>query len=149
MTAETGVKWLLRFVSVTTIPAFVAAVMPQSWLAYLLDKAEPGISAGIPVTYMARGLMGMYALVGLQCAVFSTDIQRYRPLITILGVCGAVATLVGVTALVIAVPPVQRTCIFWIVFADLAEGFVHTALLAILILCVPRHECRLRHTPPV
>ena len=32
MKAETGVKWLLRIISLTTIPAFIAAVGPQSIL---------------------------------------------------------------------------------------------------------------------
>ncbi len=33
VTAESGRRWLLRFIGITTIPAFVAAGMPQCWLA--------------------------------------------------------------------------------------------------------------------
>ena len=50
MTAESGLKWFLRFLSITTVPAFVAAVMPQSWVAFLIHKLDPGISIGILVT---------------------------------------------------------------------------------------------------
>ena len=38
MTAETGLKWLLRFMCLTTLFAFFAAVMPQSWVAYWINK---------------------------------------------------------------------------------------------------------------
>jgi hypothetical protein len=123
MTAETGLKWLLRFIAVTTIPAFIAVVMPQSWLAYMVNKAEPGMSTGILVTYLARMLMLMYAFVGLQCFIFSTDIRRYLPLIWILGVGSVVVGLAGLIALFAGFAPDYRVGPFWIVFCDFAEGF--------------------------
>ncbi len=123
MTAESGLKWVLRFIAVTTIPAFIAAVMPQSWLAYMINKAEPGISTGILVTYLARMLMLMYAFVGLQGFIFSTDIRRYLPLIWILGVGSVVVGLAGLIALFAGFAPDYRVGPFWIVFADFAEGF--------------------------
>jgi hypothetical protein len=138
MTAETGLKWLLRFVAVTTIPAFIAAVMPQSWLAFLIHKAEPGISTGILVTYLARILMLTYAFIGLQCFIFSTDIRRYLPLIWIIGVGSLIAALIGLIVLFSTVPPDHRTGFFWVVFGDFAEGFVQGVLLVILLLRIPR-----------
>ena len=54
MTAETGVKWLLRAISITTIPAFGAALMPQSWLVEMLRWAEPGFSPGLLVIYITQ-----------------------------------------------------------------------------------------------
>jgi len=140
MTAESGLKWLLRFIGVTTIPAFIAAVMPQSWVAYLINKAEPGTSTGILVTYLARGLMAMYALVGLQCFVFSSDIRRYRPLIWILGVGSLIVALIGLIVLFSTVPPDHRTGFFWIVFGDFAEGFAQAVLLVILLLRMQQGE---------
>ena len=137
MKAETGVKWLLRAISITTIPAFVAAVMPQSWLLYLLNWIEPGLSAGLLVTYITRCLMGVYALLGVQFVIWSFDVKRYRPLIVNLCVCVIIAAVVGLTALVITVPPPERNRVFWVVFVDLAEGLAHTVLLTILILRVP------------
>jgi len=137
MTAESGLKWLLRFIGVTTIPAFIAAVMPQSWLAYLVNQAAPGTSTGILVTYLARGLMAMYALIGLQCFVFSSDITRYRPLIWILGVGTLIIALTGLIALFSTVPPDYRTGFFWIVFGDFAEGLAQAVLLVILLLRIP------------
>jgi hypothetical protein len=140
MTAESGLKWLLRFIGITTIPAFIAAVMPQSWLAYLVDKAAPGTSVGIMVTYLARGLMAMFFLIGLQCFVFAADIKRYRPLIWLLGAGSLIIALVGLIVLFSAVPPGNRTGFFWVVFGDFAEGFAQAVLLVILLLRIPRRE---------
>ena len=138
MTAETGLKWLLRFIAVATIPAFIAAVMPQSWLIFLIHKAEPGMSTGILVTYLARILMLMYAFVGLQCFIFSTDIRRYLPLIWIIGVGTVVVALIGIIALFAGVAPDHRAGFFWVVFGDLTEGFAQGVLMVILLLRVPR-----------
>jgi len=140
MTAETGLKWLLRFIGVTTIPAFIAAVMPQAWLTFLIHKAEPGMSTGILATYLARILMLMYAFVGLQCFIFSFDIRRYRPLIWIMGVGTVVVTVIGLIALFTGVAPDNRAGIFWVVFGDFTDGLVKGILLVILLLRIPHTE---------
>ena len=140
MTAETGVKWLLRILSITTIPAFVAAVMPQSWLADMLNWMEPGFSAGLLESYITRCLMGLYAFMGVQAVIWSTDVKRYRPLIVNLCVCCIIAALAGLTALLTTVPIAERNKVFWIIFVDLAEGLAHLVLLTILILRVPAHD---------
>jgi hypothetical protein len=140
MTAESGLKWLLRFIGLGTIPAFIAAVMPQSWLAHMVNKAEPGASVGILVTYLARGLMAMYFLIGLQCFVFAADIKRYRPLIWLLGVGTLIVALIGLIVLFSTVPPGHRTGFFWIVFGDFAEGFAQAVLVVILLLRIPHCE---------
>jgi hypothetical protein len=137
MTAESGLKWLLRFIGVTTIPAFIAAVMPQSWLVYMVNKAEPGTSVGILVTYLARVLMAVYALIGLQCFVFASDIKRYRPLIWVMSAGSLIVALVGLIILFSAVPSGNRTGFFWIVFGDFAEGFAQAVLVVILLLRIP------------
>ena len=140
MTAEVGLKWLLRFIGITTIPAFIAAVMPQSWLAYLVNKAAPGTSVGILVTYLARGLMAMYFLIGLQCFVFASDIKRYRPLIWILGVGSLIVAPIGLIVLFAGVAPDHRVGFFWYVFGDFAEGLIQAILVVILLLYIPRRN---------
>jgi hypothetical protein len=137
MTAESGLKWLLRFIGITTIPAFIAAVMPQSWVAFLIHKAEPGLSVGILVTYLARILMLMYAFVGLQCFIFSFDIRRYLPLIWIIGVGTVVVTIIGLIVLFAGVAPAYRVGLFWFVFGDCIDGLVKGVLLVILLLRIP------------
>jgi hypothetical protein len=137
MTAESGLRWLLRFIGLTATLAFVAAVMPQYWLVYWVNKAAPRTPTGILFTYLARMLMAMYALVGLQCFIMSTDIRRYSPLIWVLGVGSVVGTIVGLIALFGAVTPDQRTGFFWVVFADFAEGLAQGVLLVCLLLRLP------------
>ena len=140
MTAESGLKWLLRFIALTTVPAFLAAIMPQTWLAYWIDKGAPGTSAGILVTYLARMLMIVYAFLGLQALVISMDIPRYLPLVWIIGMGSLVLSSVGLAVLFTQVPPDQRTGIFWAVFVDFAEGLAQAILMVILLLRVPRRD---------
>jgi len=140
MTAESGLKWLLRFIGLGTIPAFIAAVMPQSWLAHMVNKAAPGTSVGILVTYLSRGLMAMFFLIGLQCFVFASDIKRYRPLIWLLGVGSLIVAPIGLIVLFAGVAPDHRVGFFWYVFGDFAEGFAQAVLLVILLLRIPRRE---------
>ncbi|MGD0784480.1 MAG: hypothetical protein ABR969_01550 [Sedimentisphaerales bacterium] len=141
MTAERGLKWLLRFIGIMTIiPTFIAAVMPQEWLAYLVNKAEPGTSAGILINYLARVLMAMYFLVGMQCFVFASDIKRYRPLIWLMSVVILIVAMAGLVVLFSTVQPDHRTGFFWVAFGDLAEGFAQTVLVVILLLRIPHCE---------
>jgi len=135
-------KWLLRFIGITTIPAFVAGIMPQSWLVFLIHKVEPGMPIGILVTYLARVLMLMYAFVGLQCFIIAADIKRYLPLIWVLSVGSVAATMAGLIALFAGVTPDHRTGLFWIVFGDFAEGLVQGVLLVVLLCHVARRVPR-------
>ncbi len=137
MTAETGVKWLLRIISITTIPAFIAALLPQGRLVEISNWLEPGFSTGFLELYITRCLMGLYAFLGVQAFIWSTDIKRYRPLIVNLCICVIIAAVAGLTALFTTIPPTERNRVFWIIFIDLAEGLAHTILLTILILQVP------------
>lgn len=143
MTAESGLKWLLRFIGVTTIPAFVAAVMPQSWVAFLIHKLEPGLPIGILVTYLWRLLMLLYAFVGLQCFIFAADLRRYLPIVRVMGVGTVIVALSGLIALFAGVAPDQRTGLFWIVFVDFTDGLAKGILLVILLSRLPRPVPRL------
>jgi hypothetical protein len=140
MTAETGVKWVLRFISLTTLPAFVGAVMPQRWFVAVLGWVEPGISMGLFGGYLTRCLMGVYAFMGIQAVIWSTDVRRYRPLILNLCVCVVIAAPLALTALVMVVPPAEHSRAFWVILVDLAEGFAQMVLLAILVQHVPRQH---------
>ncbi len=137
MTAETGLKWLLRFIAVTTLMAFLSAVIPQSWLSYLIDKGAPGTPTGILITYMARMLSILYVFVGLQCFIFSFDITRYRPIIWLIGAGSIVVTVIGIIFLFFAFGQENRTGIFWIIFVDLAGGLLQGGLIVILLLRIP------------
>lgn len=142
VTAESGVKWLLRFIAFTTLFALIAAVMPQPWLVHFIHMADPEVPVGIFVSYLFRMLMGMFVLTGLLCVVLSTDVQGYRPLIWILGIACLIGALAGLIALFLAVPPDQRVGFFWIAFVDQAEGLAQSVLLVVLLLHVPRRSLR-------
>ena len=129
-------KWLLRFIGITTIPALVAAVMPQSWFAYLIHRAEPQMPVGLLATYLGRGLMAAYALIGLQCFIFATDTARYRPLIWLLGLGSLAGAVIGLIALFSTAPSHHWRGLYWVVFWDFTEGFVQALLLVILLLRV-------------
>ena len=146
MTAETGVKWLLRLISITTIPAFLAAIMPQTNLVALLNWMQPGYSGGLLESYIMRCLMGVYALLGVQAVIWSTDVKRYRPLIISLCIFCIPVAIVGLVVLFATVSPTTRGKTFWIIFVDLAEGLAHLVLLLILTLRVPR--CSVFCVPP-
>ncbi len=135
MTAESGLKLLLRFISLTTVMALFSAVMPQSWLAYMIHRVEPDTPTTILMTYLVRILSAMYVFAGLLCWIFSTDLKRYRPLIWVLGVGSFIVASIGIVVLFWTVVPDHRTGIFWIVFGDLAEGLAQAVLLVILLFC--------------
>ena len=78
--------------------------------------------------------MALYALIGLQCFIFATDIRRYGPLIWILGVGSLAGALIGLIALFSTVPSAQRTGFFWVVFWDFAEGLAQGLVLVVLLL---------------
>jgi hypothetical protein len=137
MKAETGLKWLLRFIAMMSLMALFSAVMPQSWLSFLIDKGAPGTTTGILITYLARMLFILYALVGLQCFIFSFDIPRYRPIIWLIGGGSVAVTVIGIIFLFCLFVAESRTGVFRIVFADLAEGFLQGILIVILLLRIP------------
>ncbi len=147
MTAESGLKWLLRFMALTTVPAFFAAIMPQAWVAYLIDKGAPGTSAGILVTYLARMLMILYAFLGLQGLVISLDIRRYLPLVWMMGVGSLALTCVGLAVLFTQVPPDRWTGIFWVVLVDFGEGLAQAIVMVLLLLRISRRRTPSEHSP--
>ena len=138
MKAETGVKWLLRIISISTIPPLFYAVGPQCWLDNVLNWAEPGLTAGLFVSYIMRCLLGLYVFLGVQAVIWSCDVKRYRPLILNLCIFVIVFALAGLIAIFISIPPDERTKAFWIIFIDMAEGLAHTILLTVLVLRVPK-----------
>jgi len=138
MKAETGAKWLMRALAITTIPAFLTAVMPQSHFIRVLHWLEPGCEIGMLLTYAMRCLMGLYAILGIQFVIWSNDVKRYRPAILNICICCIIGAIAGLTALITTVPADERTRMYWIAFFDMAEGIVPVILLTILIIRVPK-----------
>ena len=49
MTAETGAKWLMRMLAITTAPALFAAFMPQTLFVQMIHWMDPESEVGIVV----------------------------------------------------------------------------------------------------
>jgi hypothetical protein len=78
--------WYVRAYGVLLLLALPFTVVPTRWLAGtytwlgLGDWPEPAL-----VEYLARSASAIYALVGAMVVVMSFDVDRYRPLVLLLG----------------------------------------------------------------
>lgn len=85
-TADTLLKWLLRAVGGVELLAVPFVVLPLSTLGAIHDRLGLGpLPPGPVVEYMARSLSALYAVHGAVVLFLSFDVDRYRPLITLLG----------------------------------------------------------------
>ena len=76
--SEWWLKLILRFNGYLSLPAFIAVIMPHSWLAWCVSYVEPETPVGLLVSYLARGLSGLVVFQGAMLLVFATDVRRYR-----------------------------------------------------------------------
>jgi hypothetical protein len=93
--ADRVLVFLLRFVGVGALFALVAVFMPVSWMAATHRWLGLGeMPTGPVVEYLARSLSAFYALAGALCVVLAADLERYRPLVRLLGIAFALGSLV-------------------------------------------------------
>jgi hypothetical protein len=87
---------LLRYLSgIPALFALVAVFMPVSWMAATHHWLGLGEMPTAPVVeYLARSVSTFYALVGAFCLVVAADLERYRPLVRLLGVAFALMSVV-------------------------------------------------------
>lgn len=82
-------RWLvalLRLGGVLTGTAVLAVFLPVEWMASAHRALGLGEFPAVPITdYLTRSLSGMYAFHGALLLALSTDVRRYRPVITVLG----------------------------------------------------------------
>lgn len=76
--SEFWLKLILRFNGYLSLPAFIAVIMPHSWLAWCVSYVEPETPVRVLVSYLARGLSGLVVFQGAMLLVFATDVRRYR-----------------------------------------------------------------------
>lgn len=91
--------WGLRLLGLIDMLALIAVVMPLEWMSQVNDLCglETFPESRI-VSYLARTTSALYALHGALVLFISFDIDRYRPLITFLGLVAVVhgAILLGI-----------------------------------------------------
>lgn len=78
-------RWLLlflRLIGATSLFAFLASVMPASWIISISEELGFDPFPDSPLTfYLARNLSLLYGFVGATLLVIASDLPRYRPLV--------------------------------------------------------------------
>jgi hypothetical protein len=93
--ADKVLVFLLRFVGVGALFALVAVFMPVSWMAATHRWLGLGeLPTATVVEDLARSLSAFYTLAGALCLVLAADLERYRPLVRLLGMAFALVSLV-------------------------------------------------------
>jgi hypothetical protein len=87
MQPERVLKILLRTGGTFLVAAFLAVVMPTSWMAASHARLEIGTFPEHPLTeYLTRSLSMMYGFHGVLLFVVSTNVRRFRPVVRFLGI---------------------------------------------------------------
>ena len=79
--------WLMRVAGVVEILAFLAVVMPRSWM----EASHTGLGLGeMPVApvlmFMIRQASYTYGAHGISLLVIASNVERFRPLIILNGI---------------------------------------------------------------
>ena len=91
--------WLLRITAGAMLCALIFVFCPFEWMAAIHGRLGLGELPYTPLmSYLTRTLSAMYASMGAVLLFISFDVDRYRPLIRLVGVL-AVAGGVGVAIL--------------------------------------------------
>ncbi len=76
--------WLLRVAGAFILLSIPAIFLPDRWMAHIHEYLGLGQLPQVAiVSYMARSLSAMYALLGVFTIAFSWDVRRYAPIISI------------------------------------------------------------------
>ena len=118
-------SWLLRLAGLVEIFAFVAVVMPRSWMevshAWLGLGEMPG---GTIIMFMIRQASYAYGVHGISLWILASDVARFRPLVRLNGVSFLVASPVF-----FVIDITSGTPFFWTVIDTLGCAFFGVSLL--------------------
>jgi hypothetical protein len=79
--------WFLRLVGVISQLAFVAAVMPESWIIEISEELNLEAFPETPIAfYLARHLSLIYGFIGIGLIMISYQLTRYRDLVGYLSI---------------------------------------------------------------
>ena len=79
--------WLLRLVGAIELLAFVAVVMPRSWMEASHVWLGLGEMTGGAITmFMIRQASYTYGMHGISLWVLAADVKRFRPLVILNGI---------------------------------------------------------------
>ena len=87
--------WLLQLTGLTEILAFIAVVMPRSWMEVSHEWLGLGEMPGGPIImFMIRQASYAYGMHGISLFILASNITRFRPLIIFNGISFLLAGLV-------------------------------------------------------
>ncbi len=79
--------WLLRLAGAVEIIAFVAVVMPRSWMEASHEWLSMGAMPDGPlVMFMIRQASYAYGMHGISLWLIASDVVRFRPLVILNGI---------------------------------------------------------------
>jgi hypothetical protein len=87
MSNQRMLEWLLRLVGVIELLAFIAVVMPRSWMEVSHEWLEMGrMAEGSLIMFMIRQASYAYGMHGISLWILATDVVRFRPLVIFNGI---------------------------------------------------------------
>jgi hypothetical protein len=90
--AQRAQAWLLRVGGATEILAFVAVVMPRSWMATAHAWLGLGeMPRGPVLIFLARQASFVYGMHGILLWIIASDVTRFRPLVVFTGISFLIA----------------------------------------------------------
>ena len=118
-------KLLLRLAGAFEILAFIAVVMPRSWMEVSHEWLGLGEMPGGPVLmFLIRQASYTYGMHGVSLWVLSLDVNRFRPLVIVNGIAYLLAVPIFVAIDYSAGMP-----LWWTVADPIGCGFLGVALL--------------------
>ena len=118
-------KGVLRLAGAFEILAFIAVVMPRSWMEISHEWLGLGqMPHGAVLMFLIRQASYTYGMHGISLWVLAIDVKRFRPLIILNGVAYLLAALVFSTIDYTAGMPV-----WWTIGDGVGCGFLGMALL--------------------
>jgi hypothetical protein len=80
-------SWLLRIAGTFEILAFIAVLLPRSWMEISHSWLGLGVMPGGPLTmFMIRQASYTYGMHGVSLWVLSMNVNRFRPLVKLNGI---------------------------------------------------------------
>lgn len=125
MNRQRWLKWLLRLAGAVELLAFVAVVMPRSWMeashAWLGLGEMPG---GSITMFMIRQASYTYGMHGISLWILASDVDRFRALVLLNGISFLLAAPVF-----FAIDHTSGLPLWWTLMDTAACGFFGVALL--------------------
>jgi hypothetical protein len=95
MDRQRALVWLLRLAGAVEVLAFVAVVMPRSWMEISHSWLGMGqMPDGPLIMFMIRQASYAYGMHGISLWILATDVKRFRPLVILNGISFLLAALV-------------------------------------------------------